>query len=44
MGDGMFCSLNKLRINNCVYSSIDGNLESTPITDMKRVVALTTRV
>ncbi|CAF1385682.1 unnamed protein product, partial [Rotaria sordida] len=32
VGNGNFCSLDKLRGSDCVYSLIDGNLQSTMIT------------
>ncbi|CAF1390593.1 unnamed protein product [Didymodactylos carnosus] len=39
VGNGNFCSLDKLRIADSVYSLIDDNLQSTPITSIKTIMA-----
>jgi hypothetical protein len=44
IGTGLYCSLDKLSINDCVYSIARDKLESTSITNMKVVSAPTTRV
>ncbi|CAF1158263.1 unnamed protein product [Rotaria sordida] len=44
VGNGNFCSLDKLRSSDCVYSLIDGNLQSTIITSIKTIKAPTIHV
>ncbi|CAF1131525.1 unnamed protein product [Adineta steineri] len=44
IGNGKFCSINKLCISDCVYSLINGNLQSTSITNIKTITAPDTYV
>jgi hypothetical protein len=44
IGNGIFCSLDKLSINDCVYNFGNDDLQSTPITNMKVIAAPQTRV
>ncbi|CAF1165393.1 unnamed protein product [Rotaria sordida] len=39
IGNGNFCSLDKLRVSDCIYSLIDDHLQSTTITNIKTVKA-----
>ncbi|CAF4894941.1 unnamed protein product [Rotaria sp. Silwood1] len=44
VGHGNFCSLDKLRVSDCVYSLIDGHFQSTTITSIKIIKAPATCV
>lgn len=44
IGNGKFCSLDKLRISDCVYHLIDGNLQPISITSIKTIKAPATWV
>ncbi|CAF3295407.1 unnamed protein product [Rotaria socialis] len=44
VGNDSFCSLEKLHINDCIYSLVDGRLQSMSIMSMVTIVAPTTRV
>ncbi|CAF3043807.1 unnamed protein product [Rotaria sp. Silwood2] len=44
IGNGNFCALKKLRISDCIYSLVDGCLQTKSIISKKTIVAPTTRV
>lgn len=44
IGNGCFCSIEKLHTNDCIYSLVDGCLQTISIMNKKTIVASATRV